>query len=81
MSFSPSAKTIKMKIKLERLKCIGCGSCVAVCAAHFEMDEENLSHLKDSARDAEGNEEKEDAEIDCVKDAAEICPVQIIKVE
>jgi len=70
-----------MKIKLERSKCIGCGSCAAVCDKFFEMAEDGLSHLKNSKKDERGNEELEIAEVGCAKEAAEICPVQIIHVE
>lgn len=69
-----------MRIILERPKCIGCGSCVAVCEKFFEMAEDGLSHLKDSKKDEQGNEELEVSEADCAKEAAEICPVQIIKI-
>lgn len=70
-----------MKIILDRPKCIGCGSCVAVCEKYFEMAEDNKSHLKDSQKEAQDIETREVAEPGCAKDAAEVCPVQIIKVE
>jgi len=69
-----------MKIILERPKCIGCGSCAAVCDKYFEMTQDNLSHLKDSVKNGE-NEELEISDLACVKDAADVCPVQIIKIE
>lgn len=69
-----------MKIILDRNKCIGCGSCVAVCDRFFEMTDDGLSHLKGSQKNADGTEELEISEADCAKDAADICPVQIIKV-
>lgn len=69
-----------MKIKLERNKCIGCGSCVAVCDKYFEMGEDNLSKIKGGQTIGE-NMELEINEVGCAKEAAEICPVQIIKVE
>jgi len=70
-----------MKIKVERPKCISCGSCAAVCPQFFEMEDSGLAHLKNSKKDADGNEELEVQEPDCARDAAEVCPVQIIKVE
>jgi len=70
-----------MKIKVERPKCISCGSCVAVCPQFFEMEESGLVHLKNSKKDADGNEESEIKDPGCAQDAAEVCPVQIIKVE
>jgi len=69
-----------MKIKLERNKCIGCGSCVAVCDKYFEMGEDNLSNIKGGQMAGE-NMELEINEVGCAKEAAEICPVQIIKIE
>jgi ferredoxin len=69
-----------MKIKVERSKCISCGSCVAVCPQFFELEESGLAHLKNSKKDADENEELEVGKPGCVKDAAEVCPVQIIKI-
>ena len=69
-----------MKIILDRSKCIGCGSCAAVCPQQFEMADDGKSRLKDSKKSGE-NEELETEEPGCAKDAVEVCPVQIIKVE
>jgi ferredoxin len=68
-----------MKIKVERPKCISCGSCAAVCPEFFEMEENGMAHLKNSKKDADGNEELQIQEPGCAKDASEVCPVQIIK--
>jgi ferredoxin len=70
-----------MKIKVERPKCISCGSCVAVCPLYFELEESGLAHLKNSKKDAAENEELEVNDLGCARDAAEVCPVQIIKIE
>jgi len=59
-----------MKIKIDEEKCIGCGSCVAVCPDYFEMTDDNKARLKNKAADAE-----------CVQEAIDICPVQVIKIE
>lgn len=69
-----------MKIILERSKCIGCGSCVAVCDRYFEMGNDNLSKIKGGKMNGE-NTELEISEPACAKDAVEICPVQIIRIE
>ena len=69
------------KIKLEREKCIGCGSCAAICPKYFEMAEDGKSFVKGSTRDASGNDELETDKTDCAKSAAEACPVQCIHVE
>ena len=48
------------KIILQREKCIGCGSCWAVCPKHFELADDGKSHIKDSIKDEKtGNEELE----------------------
>lgn len=69
-----------MKIKIERPKCISCGSCAAVCPEFFEMEENGTAHLKNSKKDADGNEELEVKELGCGRDASEVCPAQIIKI-
>jgi len=60
-----------MKVKIDKGKCIGCGSCEAVCPDFFEMDDENKPHFKE-------NKEKDKS---CIKEAADICPIQIIEIE
>jgi ferredoxin len=69
-----------MKIIQERIKCIGCGSCEAVCPKFFELAEDGLSSLK-GGKPAGENFELEVEDVGCAQQAAEICPVQIIKVE
>jgi len=69
------------KIIQQRDKCIGCGTCVAVCPAFWHMAEDGKSMLKDS-KDVGG--QKFALDIDdpgCNKEAASSCPVQIISVE
>lgn len=68
-----------MKIILEREKCIGCRSCQVLCPKYFELIEDGKSHLINSKRKSK-NEELEVEKIDCIKEAAEACPVQIIKI-
>ena len=68
-----------MKIIFKKTECIGCGSCVSVCENLFEMDEDGKSHLKNSKIDK--NTEQEELElkdIDCAKEAIEVCPVKCI---
>jgi len=71
-----------MKIIIKRPKCIGCGSCVAVCPKFFDLasDDDGLVNLKGGRQNGD-NFELEVAEADCAKDAVEICPVQVIRVE
>lgn len=68
-----------MKIIQERKKCIGCGSCAAVCEKYFEMGNDGLASIKGGQTNGE-NMELETADAGCAKEAAEICPVQIIKI-
>ena len=67
------------KITLKRTECIGCGSCVAVCSKFFEMSDDGLAHLKGTEKD--DVEELETKEIECAKEAAEVCPVNVIEVK
>lgn len=62
---------VKIKITVDREKCIGCGSCVAICPTHFEIGKDGKSEPKKN--------EVEDA--GCVEKAAQVCPVQCIKIE
>ncbi len=59
----------KMKIKVDKEKCIGCGACVAICPAVFV--------LKDGKAMAKIAETKDG----CAKEAAESCPVNAIQVK
>jgi len=59
------------KITQDREKCIGCGSCVAICGENWEMKEDNKSTPKKTELE----------EISCNQKAAEGCPVAIIKVD
>jgi len=70
-----------MKIIHERKKCIGCGTCAAVCPKFFELDQKDgLANLKNAER-VNGDEELEIKETGCLKEAADACPVQIIKIK
>jgi len=69
------------KIILEREKCIGCGSCAALCSKFFEMAEDGKTKLSGSKKNSEtGNDELEIEEIECAQEAADACPVQIIHI-
>ena len=59
-----------MKLELERDGCIGCGVCTEVCPDVFRLAEDGLSEVIASP---DGHEE-------AVKEAAESCPVDVIKI-
>jgi len=67
------------KIKLEREKCIGCGSCSALCPKYFELQEDGKSHIVGSTK--ADVEELEVEKIECAESAAEACPAQCIHIE
>lgn len=67
------------KIKLEREKCIGCGSCAALCPKYFEMVDDGKSHIVNAGKN--NLEELEITKIECAESAAEACPVQCIHIE
>lgn len=68
------------KIILEREKCIGCGSCEAVCPKFWKLAEDGKADLLGS-KAQDGNFELEVEEVGCHQQAAENCPVQCIKIE
>lgn len=70
----------KMKITQERPKCIGCGSCAAVCQKYFVMADDGLASIVGGKMAGE-NMELEINAADCAQEAADICPVQIIKIQ
>lgn len=62
---------VKIKISIDREKCIGCGSCVAVCPAVFEIAKDGKSMPK----------KKELEDPGCAERAAQVCPVQCITIK
>jgi len=73
----------KYKIILFKKECIGCGACAAICPDFWEMDDEGLSNLKGSKEVDDHWDLEIDTEEDRVKnqEAADACPVDIIKLE
>ena len=61
-------KLYKM-VSVDKNKCIGCGSCSALCESVFEM--------KDGKANVKKGQEK--SKTPCVKEAKESCPVDAIK--
>ncbi len=71
------------KIVQIRKDCIGCGACAAVCPDFWSMDEQGLAKLKDAKENGEQWElEVKTEEARAVnQEAADVCPVNIIKIE
>lgn len=68
------------KIIQEHDKCIGCGSCVALCSKHWEMTDDGKAKLINAEKKGD-NYELEVDDAGCSKEAAEACPVQCIMVK
>ena len=60
-----------MVIKIDKEKCIGCGSCEASVPEFFEMKDDK-AHVK--------KQPKSEAEIQKAKEAVAICPVDAISI-
>lgn len=69
-----------VKVIQERDKCIGCGACISVDEKHWKMDDDGKATLIGGTEKG-GVFEKELDEPGEVKEAEEVCPVQIIHVE
>jgi len=70
-----------IKIIHQRDKCIGCGTCVAVCPAFWQMADDGKASLKGAKDVGEGRFELDVENADCNKEAVTSCPIQIITVE
>lgn len=66
-----------MKIKLDKSKCIGCGTCWALCDKFFEDGDNGKSNLKGSGNGSE----IEIGEKGCAQSAVDTCPVQCITID
>lgn len=55
----------KMVVKVDREKCIGCGTCAAICPEGFELDDEGKAKVKNS-------------KAKCIDEAISSCPVEAI---
>ncbi len=71
-----------MKIIIDKNKCIGCGTCQAICGDFFELGDDSKAHLKIApVKDEGGKEEAEALEVGCAQPAADSCPTESIAVE
>ena len=58
-------------VSVDQETCIGCGACVSICESVFEMNKDGKAQVK------KGQEKSKDP---LVKEAADSCPVNAIKV-
>ena len=68
-----------MKIILEVNKCIGCGSCSAICPKYFGFQAGKAILL--NSKKIGDNFELEVEDLDSAEDAVNVCPAQCILVE
>ncbi len=62
----------EIKVKVNTLKCLGCGMCVNLCPNVFEL-KNGKSSVKEKAN-LEKNKE-------CIKEAENNCPVEAIEIK
>ena len=59
------------KVQVDKDKCIGCGSCAAICPANFVIEKDGKAHsIKEKVEN-----------LGCNQIAAETCPVEAIRVD
>ena len=71
------------KIIHNRDDCISCGACAAICPDYWELDDEGMAKLK-GAKQVNGRwvlEIKTEEAKAINQEAADVCPVAIIKLE
>ena len=69
------------KVIHQRDKCIGCGTCVAVCPSFWHMGDDGKASLKDAKDVGNGKFELDVVDVSCSQEASVACPVQIITIE
>jgi len=53
---------IRLMVKIDKNKCVGCGMCVSICGEIFEIGEDGKARVKS------------DKNSPCIKDAIRNCP-------
>ena len=75
----------KVKVSLDKSKCINCGSCIAEAPNTFEQDGNFVTHLKGKAQKKDEIEiielEVSDEDLKKINSAKDSCPTEAIKVE
>ncbi len=59
-------------VKVNQDKCIGCGTCVAICPEVFELEDDGKARVKNFQSQSPNSKSKE---------AAESCPVGAIEID
>jgi len=70
-----------MKIIQNHEGCIGCGTCVALCPKYWVWGEDGKVMPKGGKQNDKGELELTIEEVECNQDAADACPVQVIRIE
>ncbi len=69
-----------MKIIQEHNKCIGCGTCAAVCPKYWEIGDDGKAKPIGAKKEG-SNYQLEVKDAGCNQEAADSCPVKCIKLE
>ncbi len=72
-----------VKVTIDREGCVSCGTCEDTCPGFFQLNpDDTLSQVIEKYRTG-GRPDQGDAPEDllpCIREAAELCPVQVIQV-
>jgi ferredoxin len=76
----------KVKVIFDRQSCIGAGICCVVCPKFWKMAKDGKAELLGSKENPETGEyeleiEVNEEDLNCLKESADSCPAQVIKVE
>ncbi|WP_052291892.1 ferredoxin [Methanoregula boonei] len=77
-------KGISMKVTIDRMQCVSCGSCWEACPALFVQNEkDSFSQIVPEYQEKgdPGASIELPEGMDCAHDAADLCPSSIITVE
>lgn len=70
--FKQDARIKPMKITIDKQKCIGCGTCVAIAPKSFKLTDDSKAEPIEPPTGGDSQ--------DKIKDAAESCPVTAITI-